>query len=165
MKIRLIALGTTLVALFAGCGTEPARTQRLAEVRTAQAKYVNDKDVQRRVNQAAAHVFPEVYAFQKQAAKEGRMVTAPRLLTTVRPKYPFSRRAADVQGFVWIGFVVDESGATTRVTAIPDETGLADPLFVASAADAVQQWKFEPGKVDGQPMRFALVVPVIFQLE
>lgn len=37
-----------------------------------------------------------------------------------------------------------------------------DPAFEAAALAAIKQWKFEPGKRNGQPVRFRMRVPITF---
>lgn len=37
-----------------------------------------------------------------------------------------------------------------------------DPAFEAPAIAAIKQWKFEPGKRNGQPVRFRMRVPITF---
>lgn len=38
----------------------------------------------------------------------------------------------------------------------------SDPLFDAAALAAIKQWRFEPGKRNGQPVRFRMRVPITF---
>lgn len=61
-------------------------------------------------------------------------------------------------GTVTVLFTVDESG---RV-ADPIVQSSSDPVFERSALAAVKQWKFEPGKKNGQPVRFRMRVPITF---
>ncbi len=59
---------------------------------------------------------------------------------------------------VHVIFVVDQRG---RVE-IASVQSSSDPLFDAAALSAVKQWKFEPGKRGGQPVRFRMRVPITF---
>lgn len=59
---------------------------------------------------------------------------------------------------VYVLFVVDPEG---RV-ADPVVQSSTDPTFERSALAAVKQWKFEPGKRNGQPVRFRMRVPITF---
>jgi len=61
-------------------------------------------------------------------------------------------------GTVTVLFTVDESG---RV-ADPIVQSSSDPAFERSALAAVKQWKFEPGKKNGQLVRFRMRVPITF---
>ncbi|QDU66092.1 energy transducer TonB [Engelhardtia mirabilis] len=59
---------------------------------------------------------------------------------------------------VYIIFIVDEQGRVEnpRVQSSPD------PAFERPALAAVRQWRFEPGKRGGQPVRFRMRVPITF---
>jgi protein TonB len=61
-------------------------------------------------------------------------------------------------GTVNIIFIVDERGRTES----PIVQSSSDPIFEAPALAAVKQWKFEPGKRNGQPVRFRMRVPISF---
>lgn len=61
-------------------------------------------------------------------------------------------------GTVYIVFVVDQNGRVE--SAIVQQS--TDPIFEKPAMAAVKQWKFEPGKRNGQPVRFRMRVPITF---
>lgn len=61
-------------------------------------------------------------------------------------------------GTVYIVFVVDAQGRVEN----PKVQKSTDPIFENPALNAVQQWKFEPGKHNGQPVRFRMRVPITF---
>lgn len=61
-------------------------------------------------------------------------------------------------GRVEILFTVDENGRVTD----PVVKSASDPVFERPALAAVKQWKFEPGKKNGQPVRFRMRVPITF---
>ena len=61
-------------------------------------------------------------------------------------------------GTVYVLFVVDQSG---RVES-PTVQSATDPVFERPALAAVKQWKFEPGRRKGQPVRFRMRVPITF---
>lgn len=61
-------------------------------------------------------------------------------------------------GTVYIVFVVDPQG---RVQS-PQVQSSSDPVFERPALNAVKQWKFEPGKRNGKPVRFRMRVPITF---
>jgi protein TonB len=75
--------------------------------------------------------------------------TSPTLTKEMRSKTP---------GTVYIVFVVDQQGRVEN-PAIQKST---DPVFDKAAVTAVKQWKFEPGKRNGQPVRFRMRVPLTF---
>ena len=61
-------------------------------------------------------------------------------------------------GTVTIVFVVDQRG---RVES-PIVQSSSNPAFEAAALAAVKQWKFEPGKRNGEAVRFRMRVPITF---
>jgi protein TonB len=61
-------------------------------------------------------------------------------------------------GTVYILFIVDQRGRVEN----PVVQQSTDPVFEKAALAAVKQWKFEPGKRNGQSVRFRMRVPVTF---
>lgn len=61
-------------------------------------------------------------------------------------------------GTVHIIFIVDKTGRVEN----PIVQKSTDQVFEAAALAAVKQWKFEPGKRKGQPVRFRMRVPITF---
>jgi protein TonB len=61
-------------------------------------------------------------------------------------------------GTVYILFIVDEKGNVEN----PVIQSSTDPVFEKPAITAVKQWKFEPGKRKGKPVRFRMRVPITF---
>jgi protein TonB len=61
-------------------------------------------------------------------------------------------------GSVMVLFVVDPRG---RVES-PIVQESSDPALEAPALAAVRQWRFEPGRKNGQPVRFRMRVPITF---
>ena len=73
----------------------------------------------------------------------------PALTPAVRKKAP---------GKVYILFIVDQRGRVVN----PIVQKSTDPVFEKPALSAVKQWKFEPGKRNGKPVRFRMRVPITF---
>lgn len=69
---------------------------------------------------------------------------------------PELRRRAP--GSVHILFLVGTDGRVEN----PVVQKSSDPIFEAAALAAVKQWKFEPGRRNGQPVRFRMRVPITF---
>lgn len=61
-------------------------------------------------------------------------------------------------GKVYIIFIVDKRGRVEN----PLVQKSSDADFNAPALAAVKQWKFEPGKQNGEPVRFRMRVPITF---
>jgi len=64
----------------------------------------------------------------------------PRPVHRVNPSYPAQAKKDKVQGDVELAIQIEPSGAVTHVVAVSGPTPLR-----AAAADAVRQWRFEPG--------------------
>lgn len=73
----------------------------------------------------------------------------PHITDEVRSKAP---------GKVTIIFLVDEEGRVLN----PQVQQSTNPVFERPALNAVKQWRFEPGKRNGQPVRFRMRVPITF---
>jgi protein TonB len=61
-------------------------------------------------------------------------------------------------GTVYVLFTVDPDGRVSD----PVVQKSTDPVFEKPALAAVKQWKFEPGKRNGQAVRFRMRVPITF---
>lgn len=65
---------------------------------------------------------------------------------------------ARAPGTVHVIFTVDQTG---RVDSALVQRS-TDPIFDGPALAAVKQWRFEPGRRNGQPVRFRMRVPITF---
>jgi periplasmic protein TonB len=90
----------------------------------------------------------------------GRNVTQPVLLSRNDPEYSDEARKAKLQGIVELGIVVNASGQVTNVRVLRS-LGLG---LDERAIDAVRQWKFRPGTVDGRAVATRAMVEVNFRL-
>lgn len=61
-------------------------------------------------------------------------------------------------GTVAIVFVVDQRGRVEN----PVVQSTTNPIFDAAALSAVKQWRFEPGKRNGEAVKFRMRVPITF---
>jgi len=64
-------------------------------------------------------------------------------------------------GTVYIIFIVNKQGRVEN----PIIQQASDPVFERAALAAVKQWKFEPGKRNGEAVRFRMRVPITFPKE
>lgn len=90
----------------------------------------------------------------------GGGVSSPRLLHKVEPEYSEEARKAKYQGTVMLAVEVWEDGAAHNIRVVRS-LGLG---LDEKAIEAVQQWKFSPGKKDGKPVRVAAQIQVSFRL-
>ncbi len=81
--------------------------------------------------------------------------TAPKVKHRVEPRYPPGARAFGTSGALQVEVIIETDG---RVTGPRIVKALPAPTLSYVVLDAVRQWKFEPGMIDG------VVKPVIFNL-
>jgi len=82
----------------------------------------------------------------------------PTALHTEFPDYPASESNSGNKVGVSLHMVVDERGAV-RFPAVDITPG---PEFAKAAIEAVRKWRFEPAKLNGQPVAVLFVVEMAF---
>ena len=82
-------------------------------------------------------------------------VQPPKIVKRVEPLYPEGARAFRVSGIAIFACVIDRNGSVRDVVM---KKSLPAPTLSYMAMEALRQWKFEPGTVDGKP------VDVLFNL-
>jgi periplasmic protein TonB len=90
----------------------------------------------------------------------GGQLVAPKLLHRVDPQYPDLAAQARLQGLIILEAWVGMDG---RVKSVKLLRGA--PLFDEPAVAAVQQWRYKPLLLNGQPTEFILTVTLVFKLE
>jgi periplasmic protein TonB len=92
--------------------------------------------------------------------KIGGGVSSPSLIFKVEPEYSEEARKAKFQGTVLLYVEVDEKGLPRNIRVIrPLGLGLDQ-----KAIEAVEKWKFSPGKKDGKPVAVQAQIEVNFRL-
>ncbi len=81
----------------------------------------------------------------------------PRVIYDVQPQFPPALKKL-APATVYIVFIVDQRGRVEN----PMVQSSTDSSFDAPALAAVRQWRFEPGKRNGEPVRFRMRVPITF---
>lgn len=84
-----------------------------------------------------------------------------RLITQARPRYPEAARNEGREGDVTLMAVVGVDGAVINARVLP---GAADAELAAAAVEAVKQWRYEPTRLNGQPVETVTEVEVNFRL-
>ena len=91
----------------------------------------------------------------------GEDVKAPVVIKRVEPRYPEEARANRVSGIVILETVIDRTGAVRDVQVLkPLPFGLDQ-----AAVEAVRQWQFVPGTLDGEPVDVIFNLTVNFKLD
>jgi protein TonB len=91
----------------------------------------------------------------------GGAVSAPVKLVAPPPLYPELARRARREGLVVVQAVIDREGRVTRLRAVKEE-----PLGLTEAAlAAVREWRFAPGRLNGEPVDVLYSLTVNFRLQ
>jgi len=77
----------------------------------------------------------------------GGQLEAPKLIYSPSPQYPDIARAQNAQGVVVIDALVDATGKVTEMKVLSGPTSLRQ-----AATEAVSKWKYQPARLDGQPI-------------
>lgn len=89
----------------------------------------------------------------------GGKVQAPKLLQEIQPTYPPLAKQARIQGDVVIESVIDTQGHVTQMKVVS-----GSPLLVGAAERALEQWKYQPTLLNGQPVAVDMLVTLHFLL-
>lgn len=86
----------------------------------------------------------------------------PRLLRRVEPQYTADAMRAKVQGTVEIECIVQPNGTCSNIEVVRS----LDPIFGLDqeAIKAVQQWRFVPGRRQGQEVPVRMTFELTFKL-
>jgi TonB family protein len=93
------------------------------------------------------------------AYRPGGAVTAPRVLSEVKPRYTSQALVDKIQGSVWLELIVTRDGRVDQIRVVRslDPRGLDD-----EAVKAVREWRFEPGRIAGTPVDVMVTVAIDF---
>jgi TonB family protein len=89
----------------------------------------------------------------------GGDVRPPKLIKSASPAYPALARTQRVSGDVQVDALVDKTGSVEAVKV------LSGPLLLQrAAADAIREWKYTPGVLDGTPTPMHVTVVLKFRI-
>ena len=91
--------------------------------------------------------------------RRGGEVQHANLLQQVKPTYPQLARSVRVQGVVILEAIIDREGRVENLKVLSGH-----PLLVPAAFEAVQQWRYRPTLLNGQPVEVLTQVTVNFSL-
>jgi TonB family protein len=90
---------------------------------------------------------PETATAAKPQAQVPAEVMEKLLIHRVEPKYPAEAREANLQGIIALDVVVGRDGSVVNVRPLNGPEALT-----RAATDALRWWKFQPYRVNGQPV-------------
>ena len=107
---------------------------------------------------------PSVRPVQKepeapQRVKLGGRVLAAKLVRQVMPVYPQLAKSARIQGVVQLAAVIGRDGSVLNLTLVS-----GPPLLVKAALEAVQNWRYQPTLLNGEPVEVLTTIDVNFRL-
>jgi len=89
----------------------------------------------------------------------GGDVRPPKLIKSAAPAYPALARTQRVSGDVQVDALVDKTGNVEAVKV------LSGPLLLQrAAAEAIREWKYTPGVLDGTPTPMHVTVVLKFRI-
>jgi len=83
----------------------------------------------------------------------------PKLVSSSPPVYPSVARLENLQGVAVIDVLVDATGKVTDMMVIS-----GSPRLAQAAMDALRTWKYEPARLNGQPIAMHTHVSINFSL-
>lgn len=108
---------------------------------------------------AAESPEPRQEAAPRGPVQVGGRIKAPQLLHSVPPQYPNMARQAHVEGDVVVDLVIDTSGKVTTMKVV------SGPLLLRDAATtALSQWKYQPTRLNDQPVPVEMQVLIKFKM-
>jgi TonB family protein len=90
--------------------------------------------------------------------KIGGVVKEPRLLSSTLPIYPALAKQSNTQGDVVVRATIDKTGHVAHMDVVSGPV-----VFRQAALDALSRWKYEPSKLDGQPVSVQMLVTIKFR--
>jgi protein TonB len=91
--------------------------------------------------------------------RAGGQLQEPTLISSSAPIYPSLARATKVEGVVVLDVLVDATGKVADVKVISGPASLRQ-----AAIDAMRQWKYQPARLNGQPIAIHTNVNINFSL-
>ena len=91
----------------------------------------------------------------------GGNVQAAKIVTKVQPIYPESSKAAGVQGSVLLHAVIGKDGTPHSLEVL---NGQIDPDLARAAVEAVNQWRYQPTLLNGEPVEIDTTIQINFTL-
>jgi len=96
----------------------------------------------------------------KEPVRVGGTIREPKITKMVQPIYPAAAVKQHLEGVVVLEATVTENGRVEKVKVIS-----GPPALIDAAVQAVQQWQYEPTRLNGNPVAVLLTATVSFSLK
>jgi outer membrane biosynthesis protein TonB len=157
---RSIWMKTRALVILLLAGALPlAGASSIAEQWVAHLKEVDQKLRAQQWEQAEKQVL-EV-ADQIVAGTGQKHIQPPKIIRRVRPRFPEGLRQMGVSGNLWVEAIIGEDGVP-REPLVVDARGVG-PAMKYVALEALRQWRFEPARLEGKPVKVYYVLDVNFK--
>lgn len=112
------------------------------------------------ISSSSSHsVGPPPVAAAPKRLRISQGVSVGQLIARVQPEYPTIAKAARIQGTVVLNAWITKEGTIERLTVVSGH-----PMLVKAALDAVQQWRYRPFTLNGEPIQVETAVTVTFSM-
>ena len=91
----------------------------------------------------------------------GDLDQPPRAVVRENPRYPYKMKQRRIEGTVQVRFLVRIDGTVGEIII---EQSTPPGVFDQAVRDAVSRWRFEPGRLAGEPVAAWVVMPIRFDL-
>jgi TonB family protein len=163
-KTRIIASVVVLIVSIAAAGFVGATvfstaasttTERLSATKT----WSTDDDKPQAEKEKKSEKGPKLKTWDHPG--ECQEITEPVAIEKVTPTYPAEAREAKIMGNVILRSTINDQGRVVDLEVVesPDE------LLTAAALEAVNQWRFEPAKCDGEDVGVYYNLTIKFALK
>jgi TonB family protein len=108
-------------------------------------------------------LFPSIRVpagFKSQTSPQGAPLRVGQLLSRVDPVYPAAAQTQHIEGTVKLHAVIGPDGTIESV-----ETRSGPTVLMSAAKDAVQQWRYTPSSIGGQPVEAEEDITITFRLQ
>jgi TonB family protein len=94
----------------------------------------------------------------KCCAHAPKIVVAPRPISVVTPNYPKQARKKKIEGQVVLHAVVTFDGNLKDLAVVS-----GNPILADAALEAVRQWRYQPSKINGEPVEAQHEIVITFK--
>lgn len=92
------------------------------------------------------------------SAHAPKIVVPPRPISVVTPNYPKEARKKKIEGQVVLHAVVTLDGTLNDITVVS-----GNPILADAALEAVRQWRYQPSKINGEPVEAQHEIVITFR--
>ncbi len=158
-KIRAISRIPTVTPIVIDEVAPPRTSPGVVGVVGGSGDRWTDNPVINAIGQVPVGIVPALRAVQTAHPLIVSRMMEGNLIRRVQPDYPLVAKSARIQGEVVLAAVIGKDGAIQNLHVLKGH-----PMLVKAAVDAVQQWRYRPYVLNGDPVEVETQVTVKFVL-